>query len=376
MVTQYAALFNIECLHGYFAGKACPALAQAPTQECRKVLDDYRMLFRPTAGGGTVYCLRESTPDLLRLFDETAPLTFTLCNSDLVLNNYTDINLHEGGNPAESVYYFDNLANYQADAFGRRRQLLHPPSKAFAHSVLSVRRKMSSYALGPAFKGGDLKVIANLGEQVVWQVQVPANAGVVPLDLRLLPEGRYRLAVGGSMALEFYLSDQVAAQLWGVVAIYAGGRLQADLLPENCRALDNAGVASPRTFTIALDCRKTIWRYYIVDPTGKQDYGSYELSGVNKTMMQPDGSSSGEIRFVRRNETAPVNGHAAWVFESQSPLPLLQYPADELSFTLRPPGQGPRGGRAIKLPYAQPGSIVMTDGPEPRRTCSEIFVYV
>src|SRR5882724_4662309 len=376
MVTQYAVLFNIECLHGYFGGKACAALALAPTKECRKILDAYQMLFRPTTGGGAVYCIRESKPDLLRLFDEAAPLTFTLTNSDPMLANYTDIGLSDGGDPSECIYYFDNVADYQAETFGQRRQLLHPPGKTFAHAVLPVRHKISSYALSPAFKGGDVNVIANLGEQVMWQASAPANAHTVPLDLRLLPEGRYKLAIGGNVVLEFYLSDQLATRQWGAVAIYAGGRVQAGLLPKSCCALDSAGGPNPKTFTLALDSRKTIWRYYIIDPTGKQDYGGYELSGASKTMAQPDGSSAGEVRFVRRGETAPLNGHTAWVFESQSPLPLLQYPADQLSLTLRPNGQGPRGGRAIKLPYAQTGSIVMTDGPEPRQPCSEIFVYV
>jgi hypothetical protein len=217
--------------------------------------------------------------------------------------------------------------------------------------------------------------MASLGGQVVWQTQATANTSTVPLDLRSLPEGRYKLTVG-NVALEFYLSDQLATRQWGAIAIYAGGRSQADLLPGNCRVLDRTGVPNPRTFTVALDNRKTIWRYYIIDPTGKQDYGSYELSGVNKTMAQPNDPSSGEVRFVRQSTRASINGHAAWVFESQSQLPLLQYPADELSLTLRPNSQGPRGGRAIKLPYAQPGSIVMTDGPESKKACSEIFVYV
>jgi len=376
MVAQYVALFGIECLHGYFGGKACPVLTLTPTNECRKVLEGYQMLFRATAGGGAVYCVREAQPDLLKRFDEAAPLTFTLTNNDPLLANYTDIGLRDSGNPSESIYYFDNIADYHADTLGREQQLLHPPGRAFANAVVPVRHKMSSCALGPAFKGGDVKVISTLDKHVAWQASVSENTRAVPLDLRSLPEGRYQLDVGGHVALEFYLSDQLATRQWGAVAIYAGGSLQAGLLPENCRTIDNAGVPSPKTFTIALDSRKTIWRYYIVDPTGKQDYGSYELSGVSKTMAQPDGVSPGEVRFARRAEMTPVNGHAAWVFESQSPLPLLQCPADELSLTLRPNGKGPRGGRSIKLPYAQPGAFVMTDGTEPRLPCSEIFVYV
>src|SRR5215470_190347 len=51
MVIQYAALFRIECLHGYFGGARCRSLVLAPSEDCRALLERYRMLFRQSTGG-------------------------------------------------------------------------------------------------------------------------------------------------------------------------------------------------------------------------------------------------------------------------------------------------------------------------------------
>src|SRR5262249_58231947 len=114
---------------------------------------------------------------------------------------------------------------------------------------------------------------------------------------------------------------------------------------------------------------------YVIDPAGKQSFGSYELTA---TLRKPssDTTSSPDIRFTRLSETALIDGRTAWIFESQSQLPFLQSPSTEFSLSLRPNGNGKRGERAIRLPYAQPGSIVFQGGTEPRSIWSEIFVYV
>src|SRR6266481_919602 len=371
---QYTVLFQIECLHGYFAGNPCRSLTLVPTEDCRQLLRCYHMIFRPAAGGGTVYAPKQSPPDVLKVFAETAALTFALISTDPALHYYTDVG-PDKTSPTENIYHFDNSADYKDNAFGRPRQLLHPPGTPFAHATTLVRSKMSSLVPAATTQDGECKVIEPISQQVLWQSPLPEKGVPLRLDLRKLPEGIYNLNINNEEPQRFYLSDDPALRRWGVVSIYAGGTRQAEHLPENCRVIDSEGIIHPRTFTVALESRKTIWRYYIIDSADKQDFSRYELVATAKaaTTQVPAGS---DIPFVRLPEPEPIDGHAAWVFESKSPLPLLLSPASALSLILRPNGASQRGGKAIRLPYAQPNSLVAKEGPGPKQMCSDIFVYV
>jgi hypothetical protein len=361
----------MDCLHEYFGGGACRSLALAPTEECRTLLERYRMVFRQSTGGGSVYAPLQSPPDVLRQFDESVPFAFRLTSTDVALASYTESGPNEPAAPSDSIFYFDNTID-QSDVFGSRRQLLQAPDSPLA--ALAVKPKIFQLNLPPTASGGALSVIEPLTGQILWQTTATTGGASLLLDLRRLPEGRYNLKLESQELLTFYLSDRRPAQQWGAISIYAGGSRQAQHLPANCRLLDENGVATPKTFTLALESRRTIWRYYVIDSTGKQDFGTYELIGTLRNSGET--SAASEIIFMRRPDTVPVDGRTAWVFESQSRMPLLRSPSSDFSMTLRPNGNGRRGERAIRLPYAQSSSLVFKDATEPRQFCSEVFVYV
>lgn len=374
-IMRYAELFRIECLHGYFGGAACRGLVLSPTDDCRALMERYRMLFRGSIGGGAVYAPVQSPPDLLQGFDEWLPFTFTLINTEATLNSYTDLGAGESAAPAESLFHFDNSADQKAEVFGSGRQLLHPAGSPFTGAAIPVEPKLLHYMLPASASKGVLHVLEPLTDQALWESPVHNSGGPFLLDLRQLPEGRYTLAMENQELLKFYLSDRPAAQQWGTISIYAGGSRQAPALPTNCRVVDGAGMVTPKTFTLALESRKTIWRYYVIDPAGKQDFGRYELMATSRKSMTAEADTAADLRFSRLPDTVPIDGRTAWVFESQSPLPLLQSPSTAFSLMLRPNGNGKRGDRAIRLPYAQAGSLVFK-GEGPRQFCSEVFVYV
>jgi hypothetical protein len=370
--THYAVLFRIECLHEYFGG-LCRSLAVSPTGDCRKLMEAYRMLFRGSAGGGVVLAPLESPSGALRQFDESLPFTFKLTSVEPALDSYTESGADERSAPAQSIFYFDNTADQQAELFGSSRQLLHPSGNALQAAALPVKPKRFGFTLPATASRSAPRVVEPLTKQVLWEGAAANLNAPLMLDLRRLAEGRYMLVLDDKELLRFYLSDVPPAQQWGAVSIYAGGSRQAEALPRNCRALDSSGVATSRTFTLALASRKTIWRYYIIDSAGKQDFSSHELFG---TLRKPaDDGQDSNIAFVRLPQPVPVDGRTAWVFESKAPLPLLQSPASEFLLTLRPSGNGKRGERAFRLPFAQPGSFVLGDGRAPRPLCSEVFVY-
>ena len=364
--TQYAPLFRIECLHGY-SGGLCPDITVSPTAGCRALLDRYRMLFRGSGASGTVYAPVQAQSNLLQGFDESCPFTFTLTSSG-ALDSYTDFTSGRNAAPVKDLFYFDNTASHQTEVMGAQRQLLHTPDGAFTDAPVPVRPRIFNYVPESLSSQGELQVIEPLTREALWQ-----SPGGSAVDLRRLPEGRYQLVLDGKDLDRFFLSDRPAAQQWGAISIYAGGSRQAPKLPAACRTIDSDGAITFRTFTLSLEARKTIWRYYVIDPAGKQDFSGYELTG---TVRKPQPGAASEIIFARSPETKLIDGRKAWVFESQLELPLLQAPANELSLTLRPAGNGTRGERNIRLPYARPESLALKNGTGPGSSCSEIFVYV
>jgi len=372
---SYSILFRIECLHGYFGGGLCGSLSLSPTGVCQALLDRYRLLFRNTAGGCSVYAPSQSPLDLLRRFDEAVPFTFRIVNSDPLLESYTNLDRGADVGPSESLFHFDNTADRQEEVFGASRKLLHDPAKPLTDAVLLVVPPIFDYPFAnsqPLTR--NLQVIDPLSGEILWQSPISKPPVPIRVDLRSLPEGRYNLASGKKQLSPIYLSHLSATRYWGVVSIYIGGSAQSLHLPAACQSIDRAGTVTSRTFTLALQSRSTYWRYYVIDPTGKQDFGNYELTAVVRN--PPSRSASSQIVFLRQPQPVSVDGRAAWIFEAQSPLPLLHSPSTlNVALTLRP-ANGKRGERALALPYAQPTGLVHRDQSQPRSWCSEVFVYV
>lgn len=380
---RYALLFRIECRHAYFADGIGHPLSLRPTPACRRMLERYRLLFRPTPGGGEVHYCLGATPAVLAHFNEPAPFTFALVNSDPALIYYTDIDLAIASDPADTLYCFDNLADFPAaavDAAAQTGQRLHPAGRAFDQGTLPVKAKYFDYIdcnnrISPSTV---LSVIDRLTRHIVWQGQPSARPlPSLPIDLSSLPEGRYLLQVNGRNAWDFYLSDTPAVQQWGVVEIYAGGPRQSAYLPPACAVLDERGQPTPKTFTLALGNRKTTWRYYVISPTSRQwNDERCEIIATSKLARLPDKTEPREIRFERLPGIRQINGRSAWVFESEHAIALWQTPADQLAVVLRVNNSGTRSGHTVKLPYPPPDALAMDGGAAQQRVCSEAYVYL
>ncbi len=370
----YSILFRVECLHGYFGGGLCRSLSLHPDDGCMALLARYRLLFRSAPGCGMVYAPSQSPLDLLRRFDETVPFTFWLRNTDPLLESYTDLDRGTAGGPADTLFYFDNATDRQGEVFGATRQLLNDSATPLAAALPVMPAAFDYLPEDPAASGQSLEVRDPLSGQIVWQSPASTPSTSIRVDLHGLPEGRYNRTMGKVELPSFYLSKRPAAQQWGAISIYIGGQRQSPYLPVPCQSIDRTGKATERTFALALESRKTYWRYYLIDPAGKQDFGSYELTGTFRNL--PSRTMSSEIEFRRMDEPATVDGRTAWVFEAQTPLPLLHSPSSmHLNLTLRP-ANGKRGERTLALPFAHADGLVRRSSSQPQAWCSEVFVYV
>jgi hypothetical protein len=378
MRTHYAPLFRIECLHGYFADGLCRPLSLRPTAECRRLLEQYRCLFKATPAGGTVAFAAEDGCDFLSLYAETTPFSFDLISADPGLLTYTDAAMAgDAASPAEQVYYFDNLGHAADDGEANERRLLHPARQALAAGPLPVRPRRFSQSIEKPAAGARLSVVDTLRGEPVWQsAPLTRDPHAVPLDLAALPDGRYRLQLKKKEVLAFYLSDVSAAGRWGVVDIFPGGPAMVDRVPEGCRVLDEAGRPLPKTFVIRLNNRSTIWRYYIVNPNPEDhSYDGHRVEEVARRTPKRAEQRGTPFTFT---EVAPtrVAGQPARVFESTRPIALCERPGDEYEFMFRANGQAERGGRAFRLPYARGEATRLEEVSGARRMVSEIYVYL
>lgn len=378
MLTRYAALFRIECLHGYFADGLCRPLSLRPTGDCRRLLEQYRCLFKPTPAGGMVAFAAEEGCDFLSLYAETSPFSFDLISADPGLLTYTEAETAgDAGSPAEQVYYFNNLGDAAEDAAGEERRLLHPPGRALAAGPLPVRPRRFSHQIGKPAAGARLSVLDTLHGEPVWQsAPLTRDTRAVPLDLGSLPDGRYRLRLGQQDALAFYLSDLSAAGRWGVVDIFPGGPAMADRVPEGCRVLDALGRPLPKAFAIRLNSCGSIWRYYIVNHNPEDhSYDGHRVEQVARRMPKRAEPRGAPFSFTELAQTR-VAGQPARVFESTRPIALRERPGDEYEFMFRANGQAERAGRAFRLPYASGEATRLEEAGGARRMVSEIYVYL
>jgi hypothetical protein len=373
MAVSFQPLFAIELLHGYFADGLCKVLTLAPTAETRRLMDRYRLLFRPSANGGTVSWSRHPDIDFLQLFNETIPFAFTLTCGDLEFTRYTELDAAAAmASPADTVFYFNNLDPASGPVAGRADLLLHPPGRAFAAGALPVRPAQSRLSFDPPARKASLKILDTLTGQAVRQFQTAdGETRFFPLDLSGLDPGRYQLAINRKKPTAFYLSETPAVRCFGVVEIFAGGPAMGERVPAACRVIDPAGRPEPKTFAVRFDNRRTTWRYYVFAASGERSFEGYQVLGQSRRAA----NGNGAIRFLARPEPVDLEGRPARVFESEEPIALWQSPAEEHAFTLKPNGRV-GGGASFPLPYAESSGTRLEGEGTARRMVSEIFVYL
>ncbi len=402
MDARYLPLFSIECLHHYFADPRYAGLALRPTEACRRTLERYELMFRPTRGGGTVFYTQRGEVAVLRWISERMALAFTLTSADPLFLNYTDLAFaDEALAPSQSLFYFSNLAEHRSLRYGEDKLLLHPPPQVAApDQQRPVRPSLFTYAFEDAVPVEDVTIeVFNVPERVADGQAVPAwsfdgsraeapaqTSRTYPVDLRQEPPGPYRMRVQqqGRLVeeLAFYLSDAPPSKHWGLVEIFVADSASAAPIPKSYRVLDEAGEVSPKTFTLYFENRKTTWRYFIVNQFRDAGvFDQYEVVGLEKIKNDPSGNGRNgngrnrEIRFTKiEAPEKSIAGKPALVFASEEEIPLLEAPTEHYSFVFKANGNDTlgRGSRTYKLPYAGAGRI--TPATEAGRIYSDIYV--
>jgi hypothetical protein len=374
--TRYPELFRIQCRHRYFADQRCPALEVTPTPLCSRLLEGGGFLFRREPGGGCVYydSSAEGQRHISR-FHETSPFSFALTGSAAELASVTEMAPMQSGSGWRTIRYFCNLSRDAAAPSAGREVLLHPPGEPFRNANLPLRPPQFDLSSHGSVIPDTLRLFDMLGNKVPKIACKKEGAdkpvSVVSLNLSGINEGRYLLQIHPGENYDFYLSSVAPSVRWGVIEIFAGGPGMPWIIRGgSVLGLDELG---PVTFTICLEPRRSVWRYYIVSQSpADRTYDGYQILGTpprGKANGTPPMAFSPPIR-------EKLNGKNAWVFESKDPIPLYEYPPDWHEFTLRSNAPG-AGFGPFALPYARPENTWLERGPNDQtRSCSEIYVYL
>lgn len=117
---QYRALFSLTIRHDYYDSGECPDFTVAPTPECARLLQNYRLLGRPGTEGYRVLASLNRNDATKPFFDLPQGLRFSFF---LYLNNpkfinFTDLDASYGQNLwGKPVVFFNNALPSQTDAF-------------------------------------------------------------------------------------------------------------------------------------------------------------------------------------------------------------------------------------------------------------------
>jgi hypothetical protein len=355
MTTNYKELFQIQCQHAYFGDGICRSLRMTPTAQCAALLSRYGCLLRPDVRGVAVYYPTEPKWQSL---SELKPLSFALTAIDGDVASFTDTGPAMPGAADATVFNFSNLTDSDRFSTGASETiLLHPPGDAFANSLVPVRSPRFTYTVTPSQNSAALQIVDPLGNLVWTQDSSTEGLPSISIDLSNLSEGRYRLSSKGGTPYDFYMTATPAATVWAFIDIYP--------------ARIPVGTQSPATFVLSLNPRSSFWRYYIVSQSpSERTYQDYRIAFGSPSGAAPNGTPT--ISFSGP-ALQSVNGHPAWVFESDRPIPLYQYPGDHYALTLSGIGKN----RSIPLPYAQSNTTRLDrqrDGTV--QYYSELFVHL
>lgn len=348
--TRWVVLFSVRCDHAYYLNKRGAELKFQPSPDTTLLLRNLQLVFRPVESGFEVYCPAGMEAPLARkLEQEGAKLCFYMISSNPHFLHFTELPLVAD----YGVYYFSNMTPFVLKDGTR---LLHPGATASDCLRLPIRPKYFLLQTAKAVAPADIQILDDQGREKAWNATGLEKNTQFNLQLSHLPEGRYTIRIKGEKEIPLFLTSHLQTVL-GVLEIHGQGA------PET-HHLIRKGVLQQPVFNIHFQNRQTHWRYFLI-PNGKD---RQELSEVAV-------SENGEkLAFTKPRLTQLSNGAAAYVIESEKPLPLLQKWSDseKLEMKLR---KGEKWiSRAVRL--EKPGIQMVKPDTSSKKIYSTVYVYL
>jgi hypothetical protein len=372
----FEPLFAVEIYHFYYTSTFSEDFVVVPTAACRRLLQNYALIFRSNAKGFAVFyeAFEDDSRNLhpIRPIAEDVRFSFRLQSKNPYLINFSDLPLDLA---KRTIYYLHN----RHDNPQNNELLLSADTVAAFVSqqdALKLAPLVFQYHLESSNPTAQLKILDEWSNSVITETKTVVE-GVVdyPVDLRGLGPGKYTLTIDGVQKEQFYAAEELSGQnVFGLIDI-----LRHDSVPaayQFTNPAQNHDVAA-KTYAVKINTRKTFWRYYVALknrtkyptpadwPNDWPDDWTIAYPSQQGVSIDPQ---PGALRTL-------VDGTVAVPFVADAALPLQQAPIKGIQLKK---SQGSEHSSSLRFADNLPNPSIASIVPDisSNKIYSEIFIYV
>ena len=242
MDINFNTLFDVDIFHEYYKDGLSKDFDITPSDECKELMKDYRLIFRTTSTGFKVSFSADENDDPVIPIDYQIKLVFLLSVKNSYLLNYSDLPIDKIKN---TVYYF---SNYNLEL--PNQSILHKESD-YVSSGDRLDLKSETFSVQVASEENEVDLsILDIDESALISKSFRTNENIADIQIDLYPfsPGKFKLLIDGNEETEFYADSKIMGKVvFGVIEIF----------------FDPDGEI-PQAYKINFPRRKTYWKYNVI----------------------------------------------------------------------------------------------------------------
>lgn len=344
---KYKKLLKIKVMHNYFTLKTCKGLIFQPTERSLAVMSKQNLRFRETKEGFEIFGETGDDDSMVKSISGMEKLVFFILSDNPQFTNFSDLDLNQ---KPRQIYYFNNLAANKTTVFGLPGNvlLMHTNDKVTNDHLVNVvpdSYRFDMTGTGPE-KTAKIISIDNSSEVISKDFSSVNNNYPCQFILMDLDYGRYKLQFDGLDLDTFYYGQGLLGRkIFGIIEIFSTAAGEY-------KFFTSGNKPQPREYVIAIDNRKTLWRYLVQSRNG---------------IALPDP----EIKQA----SVPWNFNriSSSEFISAVPMPLQEAPIKEIQLK----SDKNDNGSVVVKDLPNPGTeLIKPDPVDPTKVYSDVYVYI
>lgn len=292
MEQTYQHLLSLEFQHKYFRDTRFRSLQVSYDRDTASLLQNLGIVLKPYHGG--LYMLT-SDVELLKSAYRTNPIRFYLECNDPYYINYTLLPTYT---PNDSILYFNNLQIPTDDSTSK----LHQDEFVGPRNIVpwnSGRLKINDFSSDKGYHFLDV-----FGNEIPLDHIRASSNNPKEFLISNIEQGMIRLFGDNEEQQRVYYSPHaVRKKPLGILELYPG------------RLHEHYEAQGKLEYALAFATRKTIWKYFLVDPVYQKFDNLSIVNGVKKQIFQPP-------------RKLKVHDREALMFESTNSITLSEFSED------------------------------------------------
>ena len=249
MNINFNSLFDVDIFHEYYKDGISKDFEIFPTEECKKFLKDYRLIFHATPTGFNVSYESDNYDIPIVPIESVIKLTFILSPKNQYILNYSDLPLDKKRN---TVYY---LTNYYLELSSKNKELQGGECLS-ENDRIDYKPELFSFQYTSIKKTLNVTVHDIEGYDVINKnIETKDNIANIQIDLRHYSPGIFTLLIDSNEISRFYADDSLTGKtVFGIIEIYLG---KSEMEGDDEEDIELA-------YEISIPCRKTYWKYNVM----------------------------------------------------------------------------------------------------------------